>query len=456
MKTARFGMMAVAPLVATVALAADAPQTIAIRGARIVTVSGPVIENGTIVLAGGKIAAVGADAAVPAEAQVVDGAGRTVYPGLINGLTTLGLTEIGSVPGSVDTTETGDINPQARAWLAVQPHSELIPVARANGTTVVLTAPLGGLVSGQSALLRLAGSTPEAMSVKQPVAMHMVYPTGRPAFSLARLFEEPEPKTFEERVKDRRLGQEKELRRLGNLLEDARALGQRLSAGAHPDVDLPEEALAAVARGELPVVMRADGEDEIRGAVRFAGEHGLKLIIAGGLEAWRCADLLKEKGVPVLLSVDRPPAARVRPLRRRLHQSRRAPSRRRPLRDRERRRRGHPQPPLRGGDGTRPWPARGGRAACDHALAGRDLRRRGSDGRAHRGPGRKRVRGHRGHHGSPHAGHPRLRGRGGPIPGDSPHPAVPRVQGPAVARPYLLYRGKAAQPDRVMRSRPPM
>jgi imidazolonepropionase-like amidohydrolase len=72
-------------------------------------------------------------------------------------------------------------------------------------------------------------------------------------------------------------------------------------------VDLPEEALGAVARGELPVVMRADAEDDIRGAVRFAGEHGLKLILAGGLEAWRCADLLKEKGVPVLLQVDRLP-----------------------------------------------------------------------------------------------------------------------------------------------------
>ena len=304
MKAARFGMIAVAPLVATIALAADAPRTIAIRGARVVTVSGPVIEKGTIVLSGGKIAAVGADAAVPAGAEVIDGTGKTVYPGLINGLTTLGLTEISSVPGSVDTTETGDINPQARAWLAVQPHSELIPIARANGTTVVLTAPLGGLVSGQSALLRLAGSTPEALTVKQPVAMHMVYPTGRPSFSLARLFEEPELKTFEERLKDRRQNQEKDLRRLGNLIEDARALGQRRGANVPSDVDLAEEALGAVARGELPVVMRADAEDEIRGAVRFAGEHRLNLIIAGGLEAWRCADLLKDKDVPVLLSVD--------------------------------------------------------------------------------------------------------------------------------------------------------
>jgi imidazolonepropionase-like amidohydrolase len=304
---ARFPMLVLASLTTAAALAADAPRPVAIRGARIVTVAGPVIEKGTIVLAGGKIAAVGADAAVPADAEVIDGAGKTVYPGLINGLTTLGLTEISSVPGSVDTTEAGDINPQARAWLAVQPHSELIPIARANGVTVVLTAPQGGLVSGQSALLRLAGTTPEALTVKQPVAMHMVYPTGRPAFSLARLFEDPELKTFEERVKDRRQNQEKELRRLGNLIEDAQALGQRRSAKVASDVDLAEEALGAVARGELPVVMRADAEDDIRGAVRFAGEHGLRLIVAGGLEAWRCADLLKEKDVPVLLSVDRLP-----------------------------------------------------------------------------------------------------------------------------------------------------
>jgi imidazolonepropionase-like amidohydrolase len=305
---ARFSLLVLVSGAAAAALAAEAPRTFAFRGARIVTVSGAVIEKGTIVLSGGKIASVGAEAAVPAEAEIVDGAGKTVYPGLINGLTTLGLTEIGSVPGSVDTAEAGDINPQARAWLAVQPHSELIPIARANGTTVVLTAPLGGLVSGQSALLRLAGSTPEALTVRQPVAMHMVYPTGRPAFSLARLFEDPELKTFEERVKDRRLNQEKDLRRLGNLIEDARALGQRRSAGSRSDVDLSEEALGAVARGELPVVMRADAEDDIRGAVRFAGEHGLELIIAGGLEAWRCADLLKEKDVPVLLSVDRLPS----------------------------------------------------------------------------------------------------------------------------------------------------
>ena len=278
----------------------------AITGARIVTVSGPVIEKGTVVISGGKIAALGADVAAPAGATVIDATGRTVYPGLIDGLTTLGLTEIGSVAGSVDVTETGDVNPHAQAWVAVNPHSDLLPVARANGITAALAAPTGGLISGQSALIRMTGSTPDALTVKTPVGMHVVYPTGRPPFDISRLFEEPELKTFEERQKDKKKNVEKELRRLANLLAEAKAYGEALRAGrAKPD--LPLESLAPAARGEVPMIVRADAEDEIRGAVAFATEQGLKLIVAGGLEAWRCADVLKQHDVPVLLTVDRLP-----------------------------------------------------------------------------------------------------------------------------------------------------
>lgn len=299
-------------LVALVPAAAGAADVVAIRGGRIVTVSGPVIEKGTVVVSGGKITAVGASVEIPAGAAVIDATGQTVYPGLIDGLTTLGLTEIGSVPGSVDTTETGDVNPHAEAWIAVNPHSELLPVARANGVTAALAAPAGGLVSGQSALLRLAGTTPDALTVKTPVAMHMVYPTGRPAFDISRLFEEPELKTFEERQKDKKRNQEKDLKRLANLLEEAKAYGAARAAAKAgrippPKPDLPLEALAPVARGEVPVVMRVDAEEDIRGAVEFAEEHGLKLIVAGGLEAWRVADLLKSKDVAVLVNVDRLP-----------------------------------------------------------------------------------------------------------------------------------------------------
>jgi imidazolonepropionase-like amidohydrolase len=299
----------------TLAVASPAPAAealLAITGGRIVTVSGPVIERGTIVIQGGKIAAIGADLPVPEGATVVDASGKTVYPGLIDALTTLGLTEIGSVSGSVDVAETGDINPHARAWVAVQPHSELIPVARANGVTAVLAAPQGGLVSGQSALIRLSGTTPDSLTVKQPAAMHVAYPTGRPPFELNRLFDEPELKTFEERQKEKRRNQEKQLDRLRHLLEEAKAHASaveaaRASGTAVPASDLRLEALAPAARGLLPVVIRADAEHEIRGAVAFAEERGLKLILAGGLEAWRVADLLKQKDVAVLASVDRLP-----------------------------------------------------------------------------------------------------------------------------------------------------
>ena len=293
-------------LAATPALAADG--VFVIQGARVHTVSGAVLERASVVMSGGKIVAVGAAVAVPSGATVIDAGGKSVYPGLIDGLTTLGLTEIGTVPGSVDTTEVGDMNPHARAWVAVHPHSELLPVARANGVTAALAAPAGGLVSGQSALIRLAGSTPEALTIKAPAAMHIAYPTGRPAFDMTKMFDEPEMKTFEERQKDKKKNQEKDLRRLGHLLEDAKALRAALDIPArNPKVDLALEALGPVARGELPVVMRADAEDEIRGAVAFARERGLKLIIAGGLDAWRCVDALKAADAAALLEVDRLP-----------------------------------------------------------------------------------------------------------------------------------------------------
>ncbi len=304
-------------LAAAAVLPASAQErTLVIRDARIVRVDGPVIEKGTVVVTGGRITAVDAGASVPPGAAVIEAAGKTLYPGLIDGLTTLGLTEIGSVAGSVDTTEVGDINPQAKAWVAVHPHSELLPVARANGITAALAAPAGGLLSGQSALIRLAGDTPEALVVKAPVAVHALYPTGRPPFDFARIFDEPELKTFEERQKDKRKNQEKDLQRLANLLEEAKAYASGVAAAAGGSGSAPDavlEALAPVARGEVPLVFRADDEDDIKGAVKFAGERGLKLVIAGGLGASRCTKELKERDVAVLLNVDRLPARETDP-----------------------------------------------------------------------------------------------------------------------------------------------
>lgn len=300
------------------AASAFADDVLVLRGGRVVPVSGPPIENGVVVVVGGKITAVGSDAAVPAGATVIDTTGQTVYPGLIDGLTTLGLTEIGSVRGSVDVSEVGDVNPNALAWVALNPHSELIPVARANGITAALSAPEGGLIAGQSVVIRLAGSTPDALTVKTPAAMQMAYPSGDPSSENAKPFDEPALKSLEEREKDKKDTQEKDLNRLRNLLEEAKAYAAALEAAQSGKAKLPKpdpvlEALAPAARGTVPVMLRADREDEIRAAVAFAEARGLKMILAGGLEAWRCADLLKQNDVPVLLNVLRVPRRRSDP-----------------------------------------------------------------------------------------------------------------------------------------------
>jgi imidazolonepropionase-like amidohydrolase len=299
------------------AQAADAP--IVITGARVVTVSGAILENASIVIQDGKISSVGTGLTAPAGARTIDGRGKTVYPGLFDGLTYLGLAEVTQgAAGTVDMNETGDINPHAKTWVALHPDSELLPVARAFGITTALSAPgsaQGGasLIAGQSAVIRTVGDTPNALTVKGPVAMHMRYPSGAPVIDFSQGFPNLEPKTFEQRVSERKKNQEKDLRRLKGLFEEARAYGEGVASGASTKVDLPMEALALAASGKIPVVMRANAEADIKGAIKFANDAKLKLIIAGAAEAWRCVSELKQNDVAVLIGVDQLPTREADP-----------------------------------------------------------------------------------------------------------------------------------------------
>ncbi len=314
MKISRYLMLAASGALgasANPSFAADAPLVIA--GARVVTVAGAVLENASIIIQNGRIASLGSGLTAPAGARIIDGRGKTVYPGLFDGLTYLGLAEVTQgAPGTVDMNETGDVNPHAKTWVALHPDSELLPVARAFGITTALSAPgsaMGGqsLIAGQSAVIRTVGDTPKALTVKAPVAMHMRYPTGAPVIDFSQGPPNIEPKTFEQRIQERTKNQEKELLRLKGLLEEARAYGEGMAAGTALKVDLPMEALALAATGEIPVVMRASAEADIKGAIKFAAENKLKLIVAGGAEAWRCTAELKKGDVAVLMSVDQLP-----------------------------------------------------------------------------------------------------------------------------------------------------
>lgn len=280
---------------------ADSP-VYAIRNAKIVTVTGAVIPRGTVLIRDGKIAAIGETVAVPADAKVIDGKGTlSVYPGMIDSGTTLGLTEIGQVRETVDTTELGQFNPHMRAIVAVQPNSELIPVTRANGITSALTSPQGGLISGQSAMINLDGFTPKEMTLKAPVAMHFNYPGG----GGGRRGGGGGGGQFQAEGGDQQASAQ--LDSLRKKLDDAIAYAKAKEARARDKslpaapTDLALEALIPVIKGELPVLMSANRERDMRGAIDLADKYKLKLIITGADEALKIAPLLKQKNVPVII-----------------------------------------------------------------------------------------------------------------------------------------------------------
>ncbi|MGH9660643.1 MAG: hypothetical protein ACRD96_18985, partial [Bryobacteraceae bacterium] len=154
-----------------------AAEPIAIVNAHIVPVSSPTIERGTILLRDGKISAVAARVAVPKDARKIDGAGLSVYPGWVNAYTALGLAEIASVRGATDTTELGPFNPQAQAWIAVNPHNEFVRTARANGVTSALVAPAGGRISGTASVMNLFGLYPNEMAIENRAGVVIEIPS---------------------------------------------------------------------------------------------------------------------------------------------------------------------------------------------------------------------------------------------------------------------------------------
>jgi len=279
-------------------------EVYAIRNARIVTVSGPEIENGTIVIRNGNIEAVGMGVTIPNGAQEIDARGLTVYPGMIDAGTSLGLVEIPSgAPGTVDLAEVGDINPNAQAIVAVNPHSAHIAVTRVGGVTSAVTLPLGGLISGQAALINLAGTTQREMAFVPAAALVINFP--RVSVPGGEFFSEQQPAT---NLTEALATATRQVEQMRKLLRDAEAYGRAQDAYAsdarlpRPDQNVVLASLVPYVRGARPAILRADRETEIRAAVRFAEEMHLRPIILGGNDAWKAASFLKEHNVPVILT----------------------------------------------------------------------------------------------------------------------------------------------------------
>src|SRR5579864_196233 len=158
----------------------------AIKGAKIFTVSGAPIDSGTVVIRDGKIAAVGKDVAIPEGARVIDATGLQVYPGIFDPATQIGLEEVDAVSATVDTTETGDFNPDVVAATAVNADSAHIPVTRAAGITEALSIPGslggfggfgGGVIGGQASALNLGGWNINDMVIRRSAAMELSWPS---------------------------------------------------------------------------------------------------------------------------------------------------------------------------------------------------------------------------------------------------------------------------------------
>jgi len=290
----------------------SAIDTYAITNARIVPVSGPAIERGTVVIRDGLIAAVGANVSIPADARVIDGNGLTVYPGLFDSNTSLGMPQPSPSPAAtpggggfggqrpqaailtaLNSSQPAGLQPEVLAEDFIKPGGDQIEAARQMGITTALSAPRQGIWMGQSALINLAGATTQEMIVRSPVALHVgftplrsgVYPS-----SLMGVFA-----VLRQMMLD-----------AGRYREAQQAYARSPRGMKRPDQDRALAALLPVLEGSLPVIMYADNEREISRALDLAEEFKLKAIIAGGLEAGKVAGRLRERNVPVLLSLNFP------------------------------------------------------------------------------------------------------------------------------------------------------
>ena len=287
----------------TLDLTESPAEIYALTGGTIHPVDTADIASGTVLVQADRIVAVGADVALPPNTKLIDVTGLHVYPGLIDPGTTLGLTEIGKVKETHDFDETGLFQPDLRAGVAINPDSELIPVARAGGITTVLATPLGGRISGQASAVRLGGWTVPEMVLDLEVGLSLRWPTTPTPFPEDR--SRPTRRT-QPSVDEQEKARQKELDDLREFFQQAR-LYLELKANATaaqqplPIADSRFEALAPYLNGSKPVLFEAHQRREIAEAILFAEEQKLKLIITGGTDAWKLADVLKSRKIPVIV-----------------------------------------------------------------------------------------------------------------------------------------------------------
>lgn len=267
-----------------------AATALAITGATLHTGTGEVIEDGVVVIVGGKVQQIGKGVAPPPGAEVIAAKGAVVTPGFIDPLTSIGLVEVSQESTSRDDHQGGEDRIRAgfRAADGYNPASSVIAVTRAEGITSAVVVPVGGLISGQSAWVDLDGATAADALAQAPLALHVRLDAlsaedaggGGHATALLRVREAfDDARTF---TRTRAAWERNQSRRL-----------------APSRLDL--EALAAALGGKIPVVFHVNRAADILTALAVAREFGLRAVIAGGAEGWKVAGALATAKAPVIV-----------------------------------------------------------------------------------------------------------------------------------------------------------
>ena len=302
-------------LAAAVLAMAAANDTFLVRNVTVHPVTGPNVDNASVLVVDGKISEIGgAKLITPKTTKVFDGKGLHLYPGMINSATEVGMSEISSVRESADTNEIGQFDPQLRAAIAFNPSSEHVPVTRANGITSVMVLPAtagggGGMrggggsnqvISGQVSLMHLDGWTWEEMAINMGAAMELKFPAiaGVPA-----RFAEMAAAMGMQRTSyaEQKRGYEKALVDMHGFFDQARRY-QKSKAGkdASLKTDLRFEAMIPVLEGKMPVMMMVSKAKSVKDVVEFADKEKIKIVIAGLDEFGDYAALLKVRNIPVI------------------------------------------------------------------------------------------------------------------------------------------------------------
>ncbi len=291
---------------------AAAPGVIVLRGGKVLTVSHGVIESGTVVMENGKITAVGdaGSVAVPKGAQVVDVHGMTVYPGLIDSQTELGLTEISAEQMTNDFIEPSDeIFPQLHVWEAFHAESQLIPVTRVNGiTNAIVAAGESDTLPGQSSFIQLDGQSAKDMLLVRDIALPLNF-TGeqrrnesweKAKFPFTRMGVAAQ---LRQAFLDARDYQQKwaDYEKKKSEPQKEEKKDEKKEPPSPPKRDLKLESLLPYLDGKKPVVLAAEQPGDLETALELAREFKLRVILNHVEHAHKLLDMIAATKLPVII-----------------------------------------------------------------------------------------------------------------------------------------------------------